>query len=166
MSKYYKPVFSYKLSFDPNKEEKHTLKVIFTVVMDGEGRISAAIPPPAEGAVAAPVTCKVQTRTAKVRICKTNAMDEVLFTIKVFKRAWKVTRMSWTEAAYNFANCLGQVPQTKVDELVHDYLVTKQGYRQMIQAFIQTLCFDENAKGTLKQSIKKGNWIKPEDVEI
>ena len=25
---------------------------------------------------------------------------------------------------------------------------------------------DENAKGTLKQSIEKGEWIKPEDVEI
>ena len=25
---------------------------------------------------------------------------------------------------------------------------------------------DKNAKGTLKQSIKKGEWIKPEDVDI
>ena len=50
MSKYYKPVSNYKLSFDPKKGEKHTLKVIFTIAMDGEGIIGAAIPPPAEGA--------------------------------------------------------------------------------------------------------------------
>ena len=76
MSKYFKPVFDYKLSFDPNKGEKHTMKVVYTVVMDKEGRIGTAIPLPAEGAVAPPVTHKVQTRTTKVRMCQTTAMDE------------------------------------------------------------------------------------------
>ena len=64
MLKFFKPVFDCKLSFDPNKGEKYTLKVVYTVAMDQEGRIGAAIPPPAEGAAAAPVTHKVQTRSA------------------------------------------------------------------------------------------------------
>ena len=101
-----------------------------------------------------------------VRICKTNALDEVLFTIEVFERARKIIRMSCAEVVYNFSNCLGQVPQTKLDKLVADYPVTEHGFRAMICAFIQALCVDENAKATLKQSIEKGEWIKPEDVKI
>ena len=50
MSKFFKPVFDYKLSFDPNKGEKYAMKVIYTVAMDDAGRIGANIPPPAEGA--------------------------------------------------------------------------------------------------------------------
>ena len=94
MLKYFKPVFDYKLSFDPNKGEKHNLKVVYTVVMDGEGQIGAAIPPLVKGAAAAPVTQKVQTRSADVRMCQTMAVDEVLLTLEIFKRARKVTRMS------------------------------------------------------------------------
>ena len=166
MSKYYKPSFSYKLSFDPNKGENHTLKVIFTVAIDGEGRIGAAILPPAEGAVAPLVTHKVQTRTAEVRMCQTTAMDEVLSTLKIFKRALKVTRMNWADAAYNFLNCLGPILQMKLGKLVADYPVTENGFNQMVRGFIRELCLDKSAKGTLKQSIKRGAWIKPEGTEI
>ena len=49
MLKFFKPVFDYKLSFDPNKGDKYTIKVVYTVAMDAQGRIGAAIPPPAEG---------------------------------------------------------------------------------------------------------------------
>ena len=94
MSKYYKPVFSYKLSFDPDKGEKHTIKVIFSVPMDGDGQIGAAISEPAEGEAPAAVTHKVQTKVVEVRICQSTAVDEVLSTLEIFKRARKVTGMN------------------------------------------------------------------------
>ena len=37
MLKFFKPVFDYKLSFDPNKGDKYTVKVVYTVAMDAEG---------------------------------------------------------------------------------------------------------------------------------
>ena len=86
MSKYFKPVYDCKLSFDPNKGEKHTLMVVFTVEMDGDGRIGADIPPPAEGAAASPVTHKVQTQSADICMCQTTTVDEVLSTLETFKR--------------------------------------------------------------------------------
>ena len=142
------------------------MKVIFTVAMDGEVRIRVAIPNPVEGEAAAPVSHRIQTKAAKVQMCKTNAFDEVLSTIKSFERAQKITRMRWIDAAYNFSNCLGQIRQTKLDELVLDYSVTEEGFRHIINSFIRALCCDENAKGTLKQSIRRGDWIKPKDVNI
>ena len=54
----------------------------------------------------------------------------------------------------------------KLDELVDDYPVTENGFNQLIRAFIRLLCLDDNAKGTLKQSIERGAWIKPEDKGI
>ena len=69
MSKYFKPVFDYKLSFDPSKGEKHSIKVIFTIAMNGASKIGDPIPEPGEGEEAVQVSHKVQTRTAKVRIC-------------------------------------------------------------------------------------------------
>ena len=107
MSKFFKPVFDYKSLFDPNKGEKYTIKVVYSIVMDEEGRIGDAILPPAEGAAVDPVTHKMQTRSADVRICQSTALDEVLSTLEMFKRAQKVTRMSWADAAINFSNCLG-----------------------------------------------------------
>ena len=86
--------------------------------MDGADQIGSTIPKPAAGEVAAPVSHKVQTRTAEVHICQTITMDEVLSTLETFIKALKVTKMSWADTAYNFLNCLGQVLQTKLDELV------------------------------------------------
>ena len=106
MSKFFKPVFDYKLSFDPNKGEKYTIKVVYTVAMDAQGQIGAVIPPPAEGEEAPVLTHKVQTRSVNVRTCKLTALDEVLSTVEMFKRARKVTRMSWVDATINFSNCL------------------------------------------------------------
>ena len=62
------------------------MKVIYTVAMDQEGRIGAAIHPLAEGAAAVPVTHKVQTQSAEVRMCQTTMVDEVLSTLETFKR--------------------------------------------------------------------------------
>ena len=53
-------------------------------------------------------------------MCQTTTVDEVLFTLETFKRARKVTRMSWADGAINFLNCLGRIPQLKLDELVGD----------------------------------------------
>ena len=63
---------------------------------------------------------------------------------------------------------MGPIPQLKLDELFNDdnYPVTKVGFNGLVNHFIRSLCLDENAKGTLKQSIERGNWIKPEDMEI
>ena len=168
MLKFFKPVFNYKLSFDPNKGDKYTVKVVYTVGMDAQGRIGAAIPPPGEGEEPPVLSYKTQTRSADVRICKSKALDEILFTIEMFKRARKVTRMSWAEAILNFSNCLGPIPQLKLDELYDDdnYPQTEVAFNGLLNLFIRDLCLDEDAKGTLKQNIKKGNWIKPEDVEI
>ena len=46
------------------------------------------------------------------------------------------------------------------------YQNTKAGFKRSIKDYIKELCLDANAKGTLKQSIEKGEWIKPEDVDI
>ena len=168
MSKFFKPVFDYKLSFDPNKEDKYTIKVVYTVAMDQQGRIGAAIPPPAEGEEPPVLTHKVQTRSADVCICKSTALDEVLLTVEMFKRARKVTRMNWADATLNFLNCLGPIPQLKLDELYDDdnYPETEAAFNGLVNLFIRNFCLDEDAKGTLKQSIERGNWIKPKDVEI
>ena len=168
MSKFFKTVFDYKLSFDPNKGNKYTIKVVYTVAMDAQGQIGAAIPPPAEGEDPPVLSYKTQTRSADVRICQSTALDEVLSTAELFKRARKVTRMSWADATINFSNCLGPIPQMKLDELYDDdnYPVTEVAFNGLVNLFIQNLCLDEDAKGTLKQSIERGNWIKPEDVEI
>ena len=152
MSKFFKPVFDYKLSFDPNKGEKYTIKVVFSVPMDAQGWIGAAIPPPAEGEEPPVLSHKVQTRSAEVRICKSKALDEVLFTVEMFKRARKVTRMDWADATLNFLNCLGPIPQMKLDELYDDdnYPETEVAFNGLVSHFIWNLCQDEDAKGTLK----------------
>ena len=159
MSKFFKPVFDYKLSFDPNKGNKYTIKVVYTVAMEQQGRIGAAIPPPAEGEEPAPVTHKVQTRSADVCICQSIALDEVLSTLESFKRARKVTRMNWADATINFSNCLGPIPQLKLDELYQDdnYPETEVAFNGLVNLFIRNLCLDQDAKGILKQSIERGN---------
>ena len=156
MSKLFKPVFDYKLSFDPDKGDKYTIKVVFSVPMDEQGRIGAEIPPPAPGAPAPVLSHKVQTRSAEVRICKSTKLDEVLYTVELFKRARKVTRMSWADATLNFSNCLGPIPQLKLDELYDDdnYPQTEAAFNGLVEMFIRELCLDEDAKGTLKQSIE------------
>ena len=77
-------------------------------------------------------------------------------------------RMNWANATLNFLNCLGPIPQLKLDELYGDdnYPVTEVAFNGLVTHFIILLCLDENAKGTLKRSIERGNWIKPEDTEI
>ena len=137
--------------------------------MDGDKWIGAAIPEPAKGEAPAAVTHKVQTRTANVQICQTTAVDEVLSTLEIFKRARKLTRMNWADAGYNFSNCLGPIPQLKLDKLIgmdDNYPVTENSFNALMRHFIRLLCLDENAKGTLKQSIERGNWIKPKDVGV
>ena len=168
MSKFFKPVFDYKLSFDPNKGEKYTIKVVLSIPMDAQGWIRAAIPPPAEGEEPPVLSHKVQTRSADVRTCKSTALDEVLLTVEMFKRARKVTRMNWADATLNFSNCLGPIPQLKLDKLYQDdnYPETEMAFNGLINLFIRNLCLDEDTKGTLKQSIERGNWIKPEDTDI
>ena len=76
--------------------------------------------------------------------------------------------MSWADATINFLKCLGPIPPLKLDELYNNdnYPVTETGFNGLMRHFIRSLCLDKNAKGTLKQSIKSGNWIKPEDTEI
>ena len=59
MSKFFKLVFDYKLSFDPNKGDKYTVKVVYTVAMDQQGQIGATISPPAEGEEPPVLTHKV-----------------------------------------------------------------------------------------------------------
>ena len=46
------------------------------------------------------------------------------------------------------------------------YSTTKAGFEWLIKNYIKKLCLNKNTKGNLKQSIKKGEWIKPEDVDI
>ena len=97
MSKYFKPVFDYKLSFDPKKGEKHSINVHYSVPIDSEEHVGAAISDArpvraaaaeaAEARAPAEITHKVGTKSAEVRVCKTIAMDEVLSTLEKFERA-------------------------------------------------------------------------------
>ena len=76
--------------------------------------------------------------------------------------------MPWSEAIYNFSHCLGNTAQMRFQKVKSKgtYHNTEQGFKRLIKAYIKELCLDANAKGTLKQSIEKGEWIKPEDVDI
>ena len=76
--------------------------------------------------------------------------------------------MNWADATLNFSNCLGPILQLKLDELYDDdnYPETEAAFTGLVNLFIWNLCLDEDAKGTLKQGIERGNWIKPKDVEI
>ena len=78
--------------------------------------------------------------------------------------------MAWSEAIYNFSNCLGNTARLRLQKVRKaqrgGYANTQAVFELLIKHFIKELCLEENAKGTLKQSIEKGEWIKPEDVEI
>ena len=79
--------------------------------------------------------------------------------------------MDWSEAVYNFSNCLGNTAQMRLQKVKNarqgGYAPnTQAGFELLIKHYIKELCLDENVKGTLKQSIEKGEWIKPEDVKI
>ena len=82
----------------------------------------------------------------------------------------KNSNMEWSEAIYNFSNCLGNMACLRLQKVknVHrgGYPNTQAGFELLIKHYIKELCLDNNAKGTLKQSIKKGEWIKPKEVEI
>ena len=76
--------------------------------------------------------------------------------------------MSWSEAIYNFSHCLGNTARMRFQKVksAGTYQNTKAGFKRLIKDCIKELCLDDNAKDTLKQSIKKGEWIKPKDVNI
>ena len=101
MSKYYKPVLNYKLSFDYTKGEKNRMEIHYQVQVGGAGR----------GQAQGVAQIRMMTRTAEVRICETTAVDENLWTISKFKRERIISQMSWEEARFNFTKCLGEVPQ-------------------------------------------------------
>ena len=49
----------------------------------------------------------LKARTVEVRKCKTTAVGETLHTVDMFLIEQENSNMEWSEAAYNFSNCLG-----------------------------------------------------------
>ena len=172
--KYYLPVFGYKPSFDSDKGNKHKMEVHYIIRVDDNGNIGTAIPPPLAGTrnnpapVAPTIHNRLNTRTVEVRKCKTTEVDETIHTMDMFLIKRENSKMAWSEDIYNFGHCLGNTAWMRFQKVksVGTYPNTQTGFKQLIKDYIKELCLDKNAKGTLKQSIKKGERIKPEDVKI
>ena len=170
--KFYPPVFAYKPSFDSDKGDKHKMEVHYFVKFDEDGNIGDAIPQ--AGGVetrnnpAPTIKNQLKTRQSEVRKCKTTEVDETLHTVDEFLIERETSNMPWSEAIYNFSHCLGNTARMRFQNVKRNgtYDNTEDGFKLLIKAYIKELCLDKNAKGTLKQSIEKGEWIKPEDVDI
>merc|ERR1712023_565713 len=108
---------------------------------------------------------------AEVRICETTAVDKILWTINKFERERVISQMPWSEARFNFTNCLGEIPQERLvrvctryqEENGREYANTQNGFNRMIKDYIRDLCKDEDAKSTLKREVFNGLWSKPMD---
>ena len=169
--KFYPPVFGYKPSFDCDKGDKHKMEVHYFVKYDDDGNIGEAIPQP-EGVETRnnrpTIKNQLKTRRIEVRKCKTTEVDETLHTVDEFLVERETSDMPWSEAIYNFSHCLSNTARMRFQKVKGQgtYDNTEDGFKQLIKAYIKELCLDANAKGTLKQSIEKGEWIKPKDVDI
>ena len=151
------------------------MEVAYTIRIDENGNIGASIPQ-ARGvetrnnpAPPAPTVKHIaKTRTVEVRKCKSTSVDETLHTVDEFLIERETSKMPWSEAIYNFSHCLGNTAQMRFQKVKSKgtYQNTKAGFERLIKDYIKELCLDVNAKGTLKQSIEKGEWTKPEDVDI
>ena len=172
--KFYPLVFGYKPSFDCDKGDKHKMEVAYIIRVNDDGNIGTAIPTPPTAtrnnpAPPAPtVKNTVKTRTVEVRKYKTTEVDETLHTVDEFLIEQETSKKPWSEAIYNFSHCLGNTARMRFQKVKSKgtYQNTENSFKQLIKAYIKELCLDANAKGTLKQSIKKGEWIKPKDVDI
>ena len=116
MTKYYPPVFGYKLSFDSDKGDKHKMKVHYIIRVNDVGNIGAAILSPARAtrknpAPAQTIHNRLKTRTVEVRKCKSTAVYETLHTVDMFLIEKSNSNMGWSDAIYNFSNCLGNTAQ-------------------------------------------------------
>ena len=149
------------------------MEVHYFVKYDDNGNIGAAIPEPGAGvetrANPAPtIKNQLKTRRIEVRKCKTTEVDETLHTVDKFLVERETSDMPWSEAIYNFSHCLSHTARMRFQKVKGQgtYDNTEDGFKLLIKAYIKELCLDKNAKGTLKQSIEKGEWIKPKDVDI
>ena len=151
------------------------MEVAYTIRIDENGNIGASIPQAGgvetrNNPLSPAPTFKhiAKTRTVEVRKCKSTSMDETLHTVDEFLIKQETSKMPWSEAIYNFSHCLGNTARMRFQKVKSKgtYPNTKAGFERLIKDYIKELCLDANAKGTLKQSIEKGEWIKPEDVDI
>ena len=148
------------------------MEVHYFVKADDEGNIGDAIPQAPEQETrqnqAPTIKNHLKTRRIEVRKCKTTEVDETLHTVDEFLVERETSNMPWSEAIYNFSHCLGHTARMRFQKVKNSgtYDNTEDGFKSLIKDYIKELCLDKNAKGTLKQSIEKGEWIKPEDVEI
>ena len=134
MTNYYKPVLNYELSFDCNKGEKNKMDVYFTrTVKTGRNR-----------------QVKILKKTAEVQICETTNVDEVIWTVNKFKRELQISGLVWSDAWYNFTNCLGKIAQLRLEKVWNkhmadhgaDYPATEDGFKLMIKEYIRELYKD------------------------
>ena len=82
--------------------------------------------------------------------------------------------MVWSDAQYNFTNCLGKIAQLRLEKVCNkhvadtgaDYPKTEDRFNLMVQQYIRELCKDEDAKGILKRAVFNGHWQKPVNKDI
>ena len=103
MTKYYPPVFGYKLSFDSDKGDNHKIEVHYIIRVNDDGNIGASILPPARAtrenpAPAQTIHNRLKTRTVEVRKCKSTAVDKTLHTVDMFLIKRENLKMGWSEA--------------------------------------------------------------------
>ena len=149
------------------------MEVAYIIRVNEDGNIGTAIPTPRETrnnpAPPAPAVKNIaKTRTVEVRKCKTTEVDKTFRTVNESLIKRETSKMPWSEAIYNFSHCLGNTARMRFQKVKSKgtYQNTENGFKRLIKDYIKKLCLDANAKGTLKQSIEKGEWIKPKDVDI
>ena len=117
---------------------------------------------------------KFLKKIAEVQICETTNVDETIWIVDKFERERQISGMAWSNAHYNFTNCLGEIAQLRLEKVCNkhvadmgaDYPARETGFRLMIKEYIRELCKEEDAKGTLKREVCKGHWQKPVDKDI
>ena len=122
--KFYPPVFGYKPSFDSDKGDKHKMEVAYIIQVDDNGNIGDAIPPPPAATrnnpnppAPVPIHNRLKTRTVEVRKCKLTEVDETLHTVDMFLIERENSNMEWSEAIYNFSNCLGNTARLRLQKV-------------------------------------------------
>ena len=122
MTEYYPPVFGYKPSFDSKKGDNNKMEVHYTRQMETPGGRGGRGGRRGQGAAAPPPQNKMMKRTVEVQICKTTNVDKTLHMVYKFKRERLILEMPWSEVRYNFTNCLGKIPQLRLEKVCEEYL--------------------------------------------
>ena len=72
-------------------------------------------------------------------------MDETVWTFNKFEREHQISGIAWSDARYNFTNCLGEISQLQLEKVCNkhvadtgaDYPATEEGFKLMIRSIFE-----------------------------